>query len=350
MKGQTMTSKSKTLAEFDDELAAMSLRGQWVYDAMLERLIGGPNPCGKPHLWRWDAVNDKLIQMLDLMSESFTARRNVSFINPNPDVGGTTQTILMGMQIVKPGEVAWSHRHPISALRFVIDGDEKLYTVVDGEPLVMETNDLVLTPTWTWHDHHNESDKVGIWLDVLDVPLVKALGQMAYEPLGESTQGLLQPDAYPSARANPIRPQWEPPNRKVVPYRYAWRDVEQQLRRFAGADGSPYDGVILEYANPATGGPTLPTLRCAVQSLRPGFAGKRHRKTSSTVFYVVEGEGSTIVGDTELKWGPRDVFSIPSWVWYEHRNRSSGSRAVLFSVSDAPLLESIDLYREEAQR
>lgn len=343
-----MTTATKTLTEFDKELAAMSLRGQWVYDAMLERLIGGPNPVGKPHLWRWDAVSPKLMEMLGLMSESFTARRNVSFINPDPRVGGTTQTILMGMQVTKPGEVAWAHRHPISALRFVIEGDSKLYTVVNGEPLVMETNDLVLTPTWTWHDHHNESDKVGIWLDVLDVPLVKALGQMAYEPMGESTQDLIRPEQFPSARANPIRPQWEQQSRKVVPYRYAWRDVEQQLQRFAGMEGSSHDGIILEYSNPATGGPTLPSLRCSVQSLRPGFLGKSHRKTSSTVFYVVEGEGATIVGDTELKWGPRDVFSIPSWDWYEHRNCSSESRAVLFSVSDAPLLESIGLYREEA--
>ncbi len=176
---------------------------------------------------------------------------------------------------------------------------------------------------------------------------MKALGQMAYEPLGESTQPLIRPEQFPSARANPIRPQWEPPSRDIVPYRYAWRSVEEQLRRFAAVDGSPHDGVILEYANPATGGPTLATLGCAIQNLRPGFAGKRHRKTSSTVFYVVEGEGSSIVGDIELKWGPRDVFSIPSWAWYEHHNLSSGSRAVLFSVSDSPLLESIGLYREE---
>lgn len=344
-----MTSTTtKTLAQFDTELAALSLRGQWVYDAMLERLIGGPNPAGKAHLWRWDAVSPKLTEMLDLMSESFTARRNVSFINPAPEVGGTTQTILMGMQVTKPGETAWAHRHPISALRFVIEGDEKLYTVVNGEPLVMETNDLVLTPTWTWHDHHNESDKVGIWLDVLDVPLVAKLGQMAYEPLGEVTQDVIRPEQFASARAQPIRPQWEQPARQVVPYRYAWRDVEQQLQRFAAVAGCPHDGIALEYANPATGGPTLPTLRCAVQSLRPGFAGKPKRKTSSTVFYVVEGEGTTIVGDIELKWGPRDVFSIPSWAWYEHRNNSSGSRAVLFSVTDAPVLEAVGLYREEA--
>jgi len=350
MSNQTMTATAKTRAEFDQELAAMSLRGQWVYDAMLERLIGGPNPSGVPHLWRWKDVKEKLTEMLTLMPESLTARRNFSFINPAPEVGGTTQTMIIGMQVVKPGEVAWAHRHPISALRFVIDGDEKLYTVVDGEPLIMESNDLVLTPTWAWHDHHNESDKLGLWLDVLDVPLVKALGQMAYEPLGESTQPLKRPDEHLGARANPIRPHWEPPTRKIVPYRYAWKDVERQLKSFADVDGSPHDGLIFEYANPATGGPTLPTLRCCVQKLRAGFSGRRQRKTSSAVFYVVEGEGSTLVGDTELKWGPRDVFSIPTWAWYEHRNRSSGSRAVLFSVNDAPVLEAFGLYREESQR
>lgn len=337
----------KTMAEFDEELAEMGLRGQWIYDDLLERLVGGPKPAGGPHIWKWEAVEPKLMEMLALMQESYTARRNFSFINPAPQAGGTTQTILAGMQVVKPGEVAWGHRHPISALRFAIEGGERLYTVVNGEPLKMETNDLVLTPAWTWHDHHNEGEGLGIWLDVLDVPLVRAIGQMAYEPLGEISQPLVPAQRHLRNRVTPIRPRWEPRQDGIIPYRYAWSDVERQMQAFADVEGSACDGLVFEYANPGTGGPTLPTLACAIHNFRPGFAGGRCRKTSSVVFYVVEGEGSTIVNGEELKWGPRDVFSIPSWAWYEHKNNSSSSRAVLFSTDDSPLLGAAGLYREE---
>jgi len=87
------------------------------------------------------------------------------------------------MQMVLPSEIAWAHRHSLGALRFGIEGSEKLYTVVDGEPLAMLPNDLVLTPNWTWHDHHNDGDRPGIWLDVLDVRSLRSLNQLFFEPL-----------------------------------------------------------------------------------------------------------------------------------------------------------------------
>lgn len=340
----------KTLQEFDTALAESSMRGQWQYDEMLERLIGGPKSTVRAMLWKWEVIQKKLMEACAVMPESFTARRNLSFINPGLERGGTTQTILAGMQIVKPGEVAWAHRHPISALRFVIEGDTKLYTVVNGEPLPMEPNDLVLTPAWSWHDHHNESDGLGIWLDVLDVPLMLSLGQMAYEPLGQTTQQLL-PDSshHLSARTGIVRPLWEKPPTGDLACRYPWKEVRRQLDVFADSDGSPNDGVILEYVNPLTGGPALPTLRCCVQRLRPGFKGQKHRKTSSTVVYVIEGHGTTRIGETEISWGPRDLFVLPTWAWIEHQNDSASSEALLFSVSDAPLLEAAHLYREEPE-
>lgn len=342
-----LKSAKKTMAEFNEELTEMGLRGQWIYDELLERLVDGPIPVGAPHIWKWEKVEPKLMETLELMQESYTARRNFSFINPTSQVGGTTQNILAGMQVVKPGEVAWGHRHSISALRFAIEGNERLYTVVNGEPLKMETNDLVLTPAWSWHDHHNEGDVLGIWLDVLDVPFVRSIGQLAYEPLGEVSQPIAPAQLHQCNHVDLIRPRWEQHQNETVPYRYAWSDVERQMQAFGDVEGSPYDGLVFEYANPGTAGPTLPTLTCAIHNLKPGFAGRRCRKTSSVVFYVVEGEGSTTIDDTELKWGPKDVFAIPSWAWYEHRNNSSTSRAVLFSTDDSPVLISAGLYREE---
>lgn len=335
------------LKAFDAELAKSSINGQWQYDELLERLIGGPKTTAVPMAWPWELMHSKLLESCRVMEESFTARRNLSLINPGLERGGTTQTILAGMQVVKPGEVAWAHRHPISALRFAIEGSEDLYTVVDGERFAMCPNDLILTPAWSWHDHHNESDSLGIWLDVLDVPLMAAIGQLAYEPLGTTTQPLRpRQGEYLSERAGVVRPQWEQATAGRGGYRYAWSDVKAKLAMFSEAgEASPYDDVLLEYVNPLTGGPALPSLRCGIQRLRPGFQGERHRKTASTVYYVVEGAGETAWDDKTISWKARDVFVAPTWAWHSHKTDDGG--ATLFSVSDSPLLDVLGLSREE---
>ena len=66
-----------------------------------------------------------------------------------------------------PGEVAPSHRHTQSALRLVMEGDGA-YTAVEGERAPMRPGDLLLTPSWTWHDHGNDGDSPAIWLDGRD--------------------------------------------------------------------------------------------------------------------------------------------------------------------------------------
>ena len=71
----------------------------------------------------------------------------------------TTHTLSMGIQMIKPGEIAWAHRHTLAAIRFVIKGDGKVFTVVDGEKCPMEPYDLILTPQWTWHDHQQSDPR-----------------------------------------------------------------------------------------------------------------------------------------------------------------------------------------------
>ena len=73
-----------------------------------------------------------------------------------------------------------------------------------------------------------------------------------------------------------------------------------QLLALADSEGSPDDGVVLDYVNPMTGGPTLPTLGCSVQLLRPGEETKPHRHTSSAVYFVVHGAGRTTVDGKEI--------------------------------------------------
>src|SRR3546814_9646588 len=39
----------------------------------------------------------------------------------------------------------------------------------------MEEGDFIITPSWTWHDHGNDSDRPMVWMDGLDIPLIQAL-------------------------------------------------------------------------------------------------------------------------------------------------------------------------------
>jgi gentisate 1,2-dioxygenase/1-hydroxy-2-naphthoate dioxygenase len=139
----------------------------------------------------------------------------------------------------------------------------------------------------------------------------------------------------------------------AVPYVYKWKDTLKALNEVAQAgERDPHDGVLLEYTHPVTGGPTMPTIGCWVQMIAPGESTKPHRHTSSTIYHVVQGEGAASVGKSktslaELAWGPRDCFFVPSWNWHKFENRSKKEPAIIFSVTDRPVLESVGLFREE---
>lgn len=339
----------KTLADMDAKLARASMTGQWQYETRLEKAIAGPKPSGVPFIWHWQNVSEMLHDACRVLPESKTARRTLAFNNPELSHGGTTHTLIAAIQIAMPGELAWAHRHSISALRFGIEGGRDLYTVVNGEALAMEPNDLVLTPPLCWHDHHNDGNSNGIWLDVLDQPLVGALNQISYAPLGERAQQLQVPRKDDIDYRLPlVRSDWQTVPTEQRPLRYPWSHVSKELSRFADTDGSPIDGVVLEYINPLTGGPALPTMSCNVQMLRPGLVTEEHRRSSSSICYVIEGSGTTVMEGRELNWGERDVFAVPDWISHFHVNRSKSRRAVLFVVNDAPLLKTMGLYREEA--
>jgi len=68
-----------------------------------------------------------------------------------------------------PGETARAHRHTAFAMRFIIEG-EGGFTAVQGQRIQMRRGDVILTPTWNWHDHGKDGTGPMIWLDGLDLP------------------------------------------------------------------------------------------------------------------------------------------------------------------------------------
>jgi gentisate 1,2-dioxygenase len=69
-----------------------------------------------------------------------------------------------------PNETAPAHRHTAFAMRFIIEGSGG-YTAVHGKRIRMQRGDVILTPTWNWHDHGKDGSGPMIWLDALDLPL-----------------------------------------------------------------------------------------------------------------------------------------------------------------------------------
>jgi gentisate 1,2-dioxygenase len=232
----------------------------------------------------------------------------------NPGLGGkwaATSTLWAGVQILLPGETTPAYRHSPAAIRFIIQG-QGAYTTVEGDQCFMAPGDLVLTPPWTWHDHGNDSDDPVLWMDGLDLPFVRDMDAGFFEPFTSEQQPLTKPanDSERRYGIGQLRPTWEHPASTSSPLlNYKWEQTEEALRRLATSGVSPYDDVALEYINPHTGGPVLPTMACWVQLIRPRVHTRAHRQTNSAVYHVFRGEGYTVINGERFAWKTGDFLS-----------------------------------------
>ena len=275
-----------------------------------------------------------------------------------------TSTLFGAYSLYNPGEQAPVHRHTPSASRFVLEGTGG-YTVVEGEKCTMERGDLIITPAGTWHDHGNDGVEPIIWMDVLNIPLVQSLDANVFEfeyreespetgaPMPKIVQSITEPvdhsqNLYGSGGITPLFSSHERGITTHSPmFVYRWERARDTMGKLRNYEGSPYDGIILEYTDPVTGAPVMPTMSFRCQLLRPTEHTKSHRHTSSTVYCVLEGAGRTDVGNSILEWSRNDVFVVPSWASHRHINSSSSADAVLYSVTDEPTLRALGLFREE---
>jgi gentisate 1,2-dioxygenase len=146
-----------------------------------------------------------------------------------------------------------------------------------------------------------------------------------------------------------LNPTWIKEKSKSSPLLlYSWEQTWKALDALRAHDGSPFDGIALEYRHPQTGGSVLPTMACWIQLLRPGEHSRAHRHTGSAVYYVVKGSGMTIIDGRRFDWSQGDIIALPPWAVHEHANSSTSDDAVLFSIQDAPVLNALGLFYEEA--
>ncbi|MEC9268319.1 MAG: cupin domain-containing protein [Pseudomonadota bacterium] len=338
--------KNDSLDLLHEDMRAANMAPTWKY--ISDFVTKEPRTSYRPWLWRWNDVIPLLMRAGDLITPERGAERR-SMEHHNPDLPGSysaSHTIATAFQLVRAGERAPAHRHMAGAIRFAAKSrGGAVYTRVEGEPLRMEENDLVLTPSWTWHEHENETEHDIVWLDALDFPLVNLMQASLFEP-GEAGNCPPRPGDFSERRLGLFRPSgWGdyPDTHPVL--RYPWADMRAALLAERDSEGSPYDGIILEYVNPTNSGPTLPTMTCHAQLLRAGEDTLAHRMTTSTVVYVISGVGTTVINGIQFDWSPGDVFVIPTWAWHEHR--CGAEDAFLFSITDRPALAALGMVREQ---
>lgn len=329
--------------EFCGALAAHDLQPLWKMAARL--MPKTPRPVTIPWLWKWDDVLPLAEQAGRLITiERGGERRVLAFANPG--LGGlpfSTSTLWGAYQYLGPGEHAPAHRHSSSAVRFVLTGSG-VYTTVNGDACAMEPGDLVLTPNWNWHDHNSTSDQPMVWFDGLDLPLATTLDAIFFEPHPLESQpvdghnlseqlfsglGLREMGAAPSTGYSPL-------------LRYKRADTDRALSALHKRRGSLH--VSLEYTDPLTGGPAVPTFASEMHRVYPGGRTATKRKTGSSVYVVFAGRGRSVINGETFEWGKGDVFVTPSWAAVDHE---ADEAADLFAVSDRPVLAGLHLYREE---
>lgn len=335
-------------AEYYGRVGASALAPLW--EQVASFVTPEPKPKCRAHLWPYGEYRPLLLESGEQVSLDDAERRVLALVNPGmAGMMRATDDLFCGLQLILPGEVAWTHRHNITALRFIIEGSGG-FTRVEGEKTYMEPGDLIITRNWSWHDHGHEGDGPMIWMDGLDLPITLALGTSFVERGADAQSPETAPAGFSSAQfgANmrPVGHRSVEPVSPILNYPYvAAREALEAMA--AGGEWDPWFGLKLEYTDPTTGGPAMPTMSTHMQLLPKGFTSERYQTTDGAVYSVVEGRGKVIVGDGEdtvtLDWGPRDAFVIPHW--QPHRFEAADD-SFLFSFSDKAAQEKLGLWRE----
>lgn len=291
---------------------------------VMNRLVPpSPNPTASTTVWRYAEMRPSLMEAGEMVSAEEADRRVLMLVNPSMDAPSTTDSIYAGLQLVLPGETAPAHRHVAFALRFIIEGTEG-FTAVEGERMMMERGDVVLTPSWQWHDHGNSGDRPVIWLDGLDLPLFKFLALNFF--------GAYHEPRYPSTLT---------PSSSL---KFPWAPVEKAL------NDTKSQYALYHYAF-EDGRPLSQTLSAQAERIEAGTTSPSSQETVSFVYHVVEGEGYSIISSpgtekpSKVTWTAKDTFAVPAWSQITHTS-SPDANSFLFAINDRPMVNSLGLARK----
>jgi gentisate 1,2-dioxygenase len=300
--------KHDPLGPYYSELGRLSFSPGWARPE--PSMWPSPKPKFKPAVWRFAAARAALDQASEFVPVEQAERRNLIMVNPiEGNLYATTRNLVAAYQCVKGHEAARTHRHTPAALRLVLEAKPGTYTVVNGAKVDMLPGDVVLTPSWSWHGHLNESDQTSYWIDFLDIPFVQLTEAMFFEQ-------------YPAGGLEPVT------STGPTPFRIP-----------AGAAlGSGRDAKLVEIARDI-----MPTIALHLMRRPAGSRLDVARTTANNIYAVISGSARfTCEGGLAETLGGGDLIAVPCW--HAHAIEAPAD-ADIFRVSDAPLLAKLGLAR-----
>ncbi|KAH8703435.1 RmlC-like cupin domain-containing protein [Talaromyces proteolyticus] len=327
------TNNSSTVAEsaeriklnnFFECLSNKNVAPLWI---SLQKMVPPkPNPTGVIALWPYASMRPSLIESGTVVSAEEAERRVLMLVNPALTAPYTTDTIYAGLQLILPGETAPAHRHMAFALRFIIEGSQG-FTAVEGEKIMMERGDVILTPRWGWHDHGNDGSDPMIWLDGLDLPVFRLL------PINFAEN--YEHNRYPSELVSESK------------FKITWSTVSRDL----DTDKLVQPYARYDYRLP-DGSHVSETISAQAERVTAGYTTQKSQETCSFVYHVYEGQGySTILPpngqEQKVSWEAKDTFSVPAWSVISHTCTMNSGNAYLFAINDRPMVEALGFARRE---
>jgi gentisate 1,2-dioxygenase len=315
--------RSGTLEELYGKLAQVGMGPGW--NKPTPSLWASPRKTFRPTHWKYSQARGALDAAGRLINTELAERRNLILFNPaEGNTYATVRTLVAAYQMLMPGEWARVHRHTPNALRLILDAEPGTYTEVDGVNIAMEPGDVLLTPNWSTHGHGNNSKTNAYWLDVLDAPLVQLLEPMFFEPLDEDASH----EAFEQEPAAPT---------KESPFVFTLAETERRLGEAEATPSGPF-GTAIELGNPA-----LDTAALHMMRLAPAVRTVPHQSTANNIYAIVRGTGTTTVDGERFEWARGDVIAAPAWRPHFHE---ASEDALVFRVTDAPVLHKLGFYRE----
>lgn len=312
-----------------------------------------PTPSAVPFVWRWSELLDIARRAGDLVPVGRGGeRRAIGLANPGlAPTAYATPTLWCAIQWLGPFETAPEHRHAQNAFRFVVEG-EGVWTVVNGDPVRMSRGDLLLTPGWNFHGHHNDTDGPMAWIDGLDVPFAHDLDLGFFEFGSERVTDEASPRISRSERlwAHPgLTPLSSQESQVATPIgAYRWEHTDAALREQLALEDEGHPATVeqghaaVKYTNPTNGGDVLPTMRCEFHRLRAGASTPTRREVGSSVWQVFEGTGTVVMDGVRRDLVKGDLFVLPSWTAW---SLEAVDEFDLFRFSDAPIVERLQFQR-----
>ncbi len=335
---------TNTRADFYGRMAEQHMTPLW--EVLHTLLATEPVTEATPHKWDYDACRPYILESANVISAEEAERRVMVLENPTLEgKSRISEALYAGLQLIMPGEVAPAHRHSPCALRFIVEGSGA-YTALNGEKAYMEVGDLILTPSWVWHDHGHDGDVPVVWLDGLDIPLVRDLGPVFAEPYPDAEFPTGRPTGDNMARyGSNMRPFGEKVTSENSPvFHYPYVEIRETIDTVSKAqDMDARHGYKLEYINPHTGGPVMPTIATYMQNCQRASPATIIRPRRPGSITASKAAVVPISATRPSNGRPRTPSSSPPGTSTRHE---ADDDAFLFSFTDQPVHEKLGLFRD----